>query len=208
MKWIYTVPGLEGLKVFEMPLLGFLGFPPFAVECLVVLSAARAAWTRLSARWWARPAAAAVAITVAAATLAVFRAADAVTVESFHAPVARLSLLPAQSRARLAGLGLDGPEKLLRALKTPAGRSEWSARSGLSVAALESIGSQVELVMHRGLGEDRARQLHRLGIASVADLARWDARALAAALRAQGTSPRDRFLERRARVWVGDGVRR
>ena len=27
-KWIYTVPGFEGLKVFEMPLAGFLGFPP------------------------------------------------------------------------------------------------------------------------------------------------------------------------------------
>ncbi len=32
-KWIYTVPYVGFLKVFEMPLLGFLGFPPFAVEC-------------------------------------------------------------------------------------------------------------------------------------------------------------------------------
>jgi hypothetical protein len=32
-KWIYTVPHLGFLKVFEMPLLGFLGFPPFALEC-------------------------------------------------------------------------------------------------------------------------------------------------------------------------------
>ena len=32
-KWIYTVPHVGFLKVFEMPLLGFLGFPPFAVEC-------------------------------------------------------------------------------------------------------------------------------------------------------------------------------
>ena len=32
-KWIYTVPHGGGLKIFEMPLLGFLGFPPFAVEC-------------------------------------------------------------------------------------------------------------------------------------------------------------------------------
>jgi hypothetical protein len=36
-KWIYTVPGFEGLNVFEMPLAGFLGFPPFAVECVVFL---------------------------------------------------------------------------------------------------------------------------------------------------------------------------
>ena len=32
-KWIYTVPFFEELKLFEMPLLGFLGFPPFALEC-------------------------------------------------------------------------------------------------------------------------------------------------------------------------------
>lgn len=35
-KWVYTVPFFSWLKVFEMPLLGFLGFPPFAVECYVM----------------------------------------------------------------------------------------------------------------------------------------------------------------------------
>jgi len=35
-KWIYTVPFFDELKLFEMPLLGFLGFPPFAVECYVI----------------------------------------------------------------------------------------------------------------------------------------------------------------------------
>jgi len=38
-KWIYTVPHAGGLKVFEMPLLGFLGFPPFAVECYAMTAA-------------------------------------------------------------------------------------------------------------------------------------------------------------------------
>ncbi|MGO8942578.1 MAG: hypothetical protein ACLQJ7_02750, partial [Syntrophobacteraceae bacterium] len=32
-KWVYTVPYAGSLKIFEMPLLGFLGFPPFALEC-------------------------------------------------------------------------------------------------------------------------------------------------------------------------------
>jgi len=35
-KWIYTVPFFDELKIFEMPLAGFLGFPPFAVECYVM----------------------------------------------------------------------------------------------------------------------------------------------------------------------------
>lgn len=36
-KWIYSVPiSFAGPKVFEMPLLGYLGFLPFAVECYVM----------------------------------------------------------------------------------------------------------------------------------------------------------------------------
>jgi hypothetical protein len=35
-KWTYTVPYLGDIKIFEMPVLGFLGFPPFAVECWVM----------------------------------------------------------------------------------------------------------------------------------------------------------------------------
>jgi hypothetical protein len=32
-KWTYTVPYFGDIKIFEMPVLGYLGFPPFAIEC-------------------------------------------------------------------------------------------------------------------------------------------------------------------------------
>jgi hypothetical protein len=32
-KWTYTVPYFGSVKIFEMPVLGYLGFPPFALEC-------------------------------------------------------------------------------------------------------------------------------------------------------------------------------
>jgi len=35
-KWHYTFPIMQGSKIFEMPAAGFAGFPPFAVECLVM----------------------------------------------------------------------------------------------------------------------------------------------------------------------------
>ncbi|MGA3114528.1 MAG: hypothetical protein ABSF90_08865 [Syntrophobacteraceae bacterium] len=38
-KWIYTVPHAGFLKIFEMPLFGFLGFPPFALECYAMSAA-------------------------------------------------------------------------------------------------------------------------------------------------------------------------
>ncbi|MCU0571801.1 MAG: hypothetical protein MUC41_02300 [Syntrophobacteraceae bacterium] len=43
-KWIYTVPLFGWLKIFEMPLLGFLGFPPFAVECYLMSGVAFLLW--------------------------------------------------------------------------------------------------------------------------------------------------------------------
>lgn len=38
-KWIYTVPWLEDFKLFEMPPVGFLGFPFFALEAWAMYSA-------------------------------------------------------------------------------------------------------------------------------------------------------------------------
>ena len=202
-KWIYTVPGFEGGKLFEMPLLGFLGFPPFAIECLVVVRFVQAVGERLRARGArvARAARAATAVAAAAFTAAVFSVTDA-TVDSVYVPVARLRVLPAEARERLSALGLASPEKLARALRDARAREDLSRRSGIPAGQLEAVGETLALVAHRGLGEERAFQLGRLGINRRADLARWTPAALAAALRAQGAGPGDRFLERRARVWT------
>lgn len=35
-KWLYIFPIWQNAKIFEMPLPGFLGFPPFALECFVM----------------------------------------------------------------------------------------------------------------------------------------------------------------------------
>lgn len=40
-KWIYNVPILPEVKLFEMPILGFGGFPAFAVECFTMYVAVR-----------------------------------------------------------------------------------------------------------------------------------------------------------------------
>jgi len=40
-RWTYTVPYLGGVKVFEMPILGYLGFPPFTLECYAIYHWAR-----------------------------------------------------------------------------------------------------------------------------------------------------------------------
>ena len=45
-KWHYTVPIMEDVKIFEMPLPGYFGFPAFAVECFTMYVFVRAVWNR------------------------------------------------------------------------------------------------------------------------------------------------------------------
>ncbi len=40
-KWVYTAPFMQDLKIFEMPVAGFLGFGPFAWEYFVMYNCAR-----------------------------------------------------------------------------------------------------------------------------------------------------------------------
>ncbi len=67
-KWFYTVPLVGELRLFEMPVLGFIGFPPFALGCYAAAGAMdlglerlarlpagarRAAWAALAVAWLA-----------------------------------------------------------------------------------------------------------------------------------------------------------
>ena len=45
-KWTYTVPYFGNIRIFEMPLLGYLGFPPFAIECWAMYVFCRSLLTR------------------------------------------------------------------------------------------------------------------------------------------------------------------
>jgi len=45
-KWHYTVPIMEHVKIFEMPLPGYFGFPAFALECFTMYVFVRLAFTR------------------------------------------------------------------------------------------------------------------------------------------------------------------
>ncbi len=40
-KWVYTAPFTPGIRIFEMPVIGFLGFLPFAVEVFAAYHTAR-----------------------------------------------------------------------------------------------------------------------------------------------------------------------
>jgi hypothetical protein len=53
-KWTYTVPYFGNVKIFEMPVLGYLGFPPFAIECWAIYIFARG-WILGAKHWGTAP---------------------------------------------------------------------------------------------------------------------------------------------------------
>lgn len=50
-RWVYTLPFFQAGKIFEMPVLGYLGFPPFALECAVMYNFL----TLVEERWLTSP---------------------------------------------------------------------------------------------------------------------------------------------------------
>jgi len=54
-KWTYTVPYPPDVKLFEMPVLGYLGFLPFALECFAMYHFCRGVLTHGFNRGWPDP---------------------------------------------------------------------------------------------------------------------------------------------------------
>ena len=78
-RWDYSVPYFQSWKIFEMPLLGFLGFPPFALECWLLYHLLRS----VPLRWPSAPARAAFWTAVGVFCIVVFHAIDSRTVITF-----------------------------------------------------------------------------------------------------------------------------
>lgn len=192
-KWIYTVPGFEDSKVFEMPFAGFGGFPPLALSAFAFFS-----WVSgLRGRARLAVAGAALAFSAWAAVAAMER-----NVQSIR-PV--LSDLPGLGRSAVESLrdaGIPTPERLDRAVRRE-GAPAVAARSGVPVPSVERAARHAALALHKGMGPRAARLLEEAGIDDVADLRAAHPPALVLLLRrlaaARGeTAPR---LEH-VRVWV------
>jgi len=78
-RWIYNVPHFSTWKVFEMPVLGFLGFPSFALECWILFHLLKAQSRRLG------PAAAWMYLAMGIVSLLIFYQMDRCTVVNFTA---------------------------------------------------------------------------------------------------------------------------
>lgn len=193
-KWIYTVPGLEGWKLFEMPVPGFLGFPVFALDGFATWQAlvvtGLAVPLRSTARSAPARARAAVAILAVAFSTLALLAMERGTISSTSPRLADLPGVPADTLAAAGhdpfSLASADPAALARAIGTGLDR----AAAWVETARLTTL---------RGIGGPNAARLRAVGIDSVDELARADPGELVEALRRASDR---RIVPARVRVWV------
>jgi len=200
-RWIYTVPGLDRLKVFEMPVLGFLGFPVFALECWSVFHLLACFGISTPEEPTAQPVRIRRKVITAAAGVAfavfVLAGMERFTISSFIPQLAGVPGLPASVAFRLAAQG-----------ETPFALAAESAgdvarRAGVAVGEALPWIEAARLVTLRGIGTVNATRLARLGIVSLAGLAVQDPDTLAARLRSLDGADRSRQVTAaETRVWV------
>jgi hypothetical protein len=215
-KWIYTVRGLEELKLFEMPLLGFLGFPGLAYDSIAAFSLV--SWMFLGNRTWEHP-------------------HDLrYTLETRPQPARwtlGLSILPqvglwvvvvlllievniGSLQLELGDLGFDSreiqslekfsvrrPRQLYRETGSDEGFERVQAALGCTSQRLTELRARVEFWTFKGMGSVYGPILERVGVRRVEDLRNWQPEALHDALREEASLGGDRPPPLRfVRVWV------
>jgi len=199
--WIYTVPGLERIKLFEMPPLGFLGFPIFALSGWAMYAALCAAGVAVPVggdRRVVRGRALAAGLAAAAFAVGTLWGMERFTISS---TVPRVGDLPGLSAPDVAALDTDG----LRTVRQLAAADPASLvhRGVLDSARARATVETARLAVLRGLGAAHARALQELGIRGPCGLAGRNADSLAAALRSGGRRP----TPAEVRIWVGAAER-
>ena len=156
-RWIYTVPFLEDWKIFEMPLVGFLGFPFFALEVWSLYHLLVPHTTRRTL------------LASAAFVLLVLTGIDHWTVSS---TTPALRDLPGVTNGVISRLRAGGWETVFRVALSPV--AEIAYRANLSPDDARAAHEAARLVTLRGIGTAHAAALIGGGFASIEDLARAD----------------------------------
>lgn len=183
-KWIYTVPFFEELKGFEMPALGFFGFPPFAIQVYVMynfISLFRfgRSWEEstypLHPEKKTRPLTKILtAILLISFYILIFRAIDLKTVDSYEVRLQDAYWIETQYRKELPKVGIATLNDLILKTRDNRERDELALRLLIPKERLIHWVEKTQLVQLKGLGADNLSVLERVGIHSVSALASED----------------------------------
>jgi hypothetical protein len=183
-KWVYTVPFFDKLKGFEMPFLGFLGFPPFAVQAYVTynfisLFRSGRGWEestyRLNLEKRTRSLTVVMtAILMGSFSVLIFRAIDLKTVDSYYTRLQDAYWIEPQYRRELPKVGISTLDDLLFRTKEKKERDELALRLLVPKEILVQWVEKARLVRVKGLGIENLRLLERAGIGTISDLSKED----------------------------------
>jgi hypothetical protein len=206
-KWIYSVPFFDELKLGEMPVLGFFGFPPFALECYALvnfLSLLRGGrnWELAVPENRERRGLPAWSVIASAVLVTIFIvvcgvAAAKFSVASFAAPVDycfRRELGEAGVNALRQRNAVEG-NQFLRLKERP---------PEIAAALYARMRQIVTLSECKGMGIKNARALEALKITRLGELARENPSDLTGKLRERGRRVR---LEE-VKIWIREANRR
>jgi hypothetical protein len=183
-KWVYTVPFFDELKLFEMPLLGFLGFPPFAVECYVIynfisLFRHNRGWEQDSfmvppARKTSRSLKVVTTVCLVMFYVVSTRAIDRYTIDSTVILMDDFSALTRVEQDKMEDLEIATVDELLWKTRTPEGYQRILDDLEFSTDRLDDLIRQARLMDLLGLGRNHFVRLQKAGVDSVAALAEED----------------------------------
>jgi hypothetical protein len=204
-KWIYTVPFLENFKLGEMPLLGYIGYPPFAFECYAF--AAYLALFRNGRHWentsdenrqskgmdgrmaffgWVGAIVFVVIVSISVFSYSIL--SSSLSFGNFFNPILKL-----QDRKAISRLRSHYNSDEFIAYDKPI--------EGLRPEVYETIRQQCEMAEIQGIGLEFARALSSIGIYTPEDLAGSDDETLAEQLQSFSVRP-GQPRPAQVRVWI------
>jgi len=183
-RWIYTVPFFEKAKGFEMPFLGFLGFPPFAVQAYVMVNTLslfrhKRGWEETQYQHElhkrTRPLTSVLTtLFIISFSVLIFRAIDLKTVDSYEPRLKDAYWIEPKYRGLLPKVGIGNLEDLVLKTNEKKEREELALRLLIPKEELIRWVEYAKLVQLKGLGIENLRLLEEVGIHSVTVLAGED----------------------------------
>ncbi len=181
-KWVYTVPFFDKTKGFEMPFLGFLGFPPFAVQAYVMynfisLFRSKRGWEestyRLNIEKRTRSLTSVLTVVlIGSFSFLIFEAIDTKTVDSYYPRLEDAYWIEPQYQKELPKVGIATLEDLKSKTRDRKEMDELALRLLVPKELLIQWVEKAYLVQLKGLGVENLRLLRGVGINSISALAK------------------------------------
>jgi len=216
-KWIYTVPFFEEMKGFEMPFLGFLGFPPFTIQAYVMynfISLFRfgRGWEESTYRLHLEKKTRTLTmvlttILIGSFFVLIFRAIDLKTVDSYYARLKDAYWIESRYRKELPKVGIITLDDLLSKTKEKSERDELALRLLIPKEELIRWVERAQLVQLKGLGVENLRLLEGVGVPSVSALAAEDFKRLHQRME-EVFRARPIPNEKKIRIWIREAQKK